>query len=106
MFLNLLKCWSTTRGNPVLRKVILYYWEIMSREIPRRFEMEASRLAGCPKLELPRTFTVLLEAVEVTALQRGCPLGNLDALAAAILEPVAAKTARSARLVQARLVRE
>ena len=54
------------------REAVLHYWEIMSREIPTRFEMEANRLAGCPKLDFPRTFTALLEAVEVTALQRGC----------------------------------
>lgn len=54
------------------RDVILGYWDVLHRSNPHRFEHEAMRLAGIRELNLSRTFHVMLESVEVTALQRGC----------------------------------
>jgi hypothetical protein len=54
------------------RDVILKYWHLLHDASPKRFEHEVSRLSGTTGLHLPRTFEVVVEAVEVTALQRGC----------------------------------
>jgi hypothetical protein len=54
------------------RNVILDYWHALHGANPKRFEHEVNRLSGTTELHLPRTFEVVVEAVEVTALQRGC----------------------------------
>jgi hypothetical protein len=54
------------------RDVIVSYWDLLWRANPVRFEHEVSKFSGLRRLDLPRTFSVMLEAVEVTALQRGC----------------------------------
>ena len=54
------------------RDVILRYWDVLHEANAKRFEHEVKRLSGATELHLPRTFDVVLEAVEVTALQRGC----------------------------------
>ena len=54
------------------RDVIMVYWDLLWKANPVRFEHEVHNFSGLPKLDLPRTFSVMLEAVEVTALQRGC----------------------------------
>ena len=46
--------------------------EILHRSNPIRFEHEISRLAGTHGVDLSNSFNVMLESVEVTALQRGC----------------------------------
>jgi len=55
---------------------IIYYWQILRKESEPRFDFEAGKILGGDKLyhpnwELP-LFSALAEAVEVTALQRGC----------------------------------
>ncbi len=54
------------------RDTILTYWEALHRAIPRRFEFETCRFTASRGLDLRKTFDVMLESVEVTALQRGC----------------------------------
>jgi hypothetical protein len=54
------------------REAIMGYWDILHRSNPVRFEHEISRLAGTPGVDLSNSFNVMLESVEVTALQRGC----------------------------------
>jgi 2-polyprenyl-3-methyl-5-hydroxy-6-metoxy-1,4-benzoquinol methylase len=54
------------------RDTILTYWEAMHQASPRRFELEANRLTAASGFDLTKTFGVMVEAVEVTALQRGC----------------------------------
>ncbi len=54
------------------KDTILSYWEAMLQANPVRFENEAGRFAGTRQLDLATTFHVMLESVEVTALQRGC----------------------------------
>ncbi len=52
--------------------VIMCYWDALHQANPRRFEYEISRLAGGGQKDFSKVFNVMLEAVEVTALQRGC----------------------------------
>ncbi len=52
--------------------VILNYWGVMHRAYPSRFESEIKRFTGLGSINLPKTFRNLIEAVEVTGLQRGC----------------------------------
>jgi SAM-dependent methyltransferase len=52
--------------------VILDYWNIMHRAYPKRFEHETRRFTGVGGLDFLKTFNVMVEAVEVTWLQRGC----------------------------------
>ncbi len=62
-------------SNLLLRRrqeVIVGYWKALHRTNPRRFEHEANGFSGSNRLDFPRTFNVMLEAVEITALQRGC----------------------------------
>ncbi len=54
------------------RDVILSYWHVLHGASPKRFEHEVQRLSGTTTLHLPQTFELVLEAVEITALQRGC----------------------------------
>jgi SAM-dependent methyltransferase len=54
------------------RDTILTYWEALHQDSPKRFEHEATRLTATSHFDLLMTFDVMLEAVEVTALQRGC----------------------------------
>jgi hypothetical protein len=54
------------------REAIMSYWSVLHRSNPIRFEHEISRLAGTHGVDLSNSFNVMLESVEVTALQRGC----------------------------------
>jgi len=54
------------------RNTILEYWDALHQAHPRRFIIEASRFSGTSGLDPLKTYDVMLEAVEVTALQRGC----------------------------------
>jgi hypothetical protein len=54
------------------REAIMGYWSVLHRSNPVRFEHEISHLAGTRDLDLSNSFNVMLESVEVTALQRGC----------------------------------
>lgn len=54
------------------RDTIVSYWADMHQAKPIRFNNEALRFAGTRQLDLAKTFQVMLESVEVTALQRGC----------------------------------
>ncbi len=54
------------------REAIMGYWSVLHRSNPIRFEHEISRFAGTIHLDLLNSFNVMLESVEVTALQRGC----------------------------------
>ena len=54
------------------REAIVGYWSVLHRLNPIRFEHEVSRLSGTRHLDLSNSFNVVLESVEVTALQRGC----------------------------------
>ncbi len=54
------------------RNAILTCWEALHQESPARFEHEARHLTATSQFDLLNTFEVMLEAVEVTALQRGC----------------------------------
>lgn len=61
--------------NSLLKKrkdIILTYWEALHRAIPTRFANETVRFTASPILNLTKAFGVMLESVEVTALQRGC----------------------------------
>lgn len=51
------------------REVIMGYWSVLHQSNPVRFEHEISRLAGTRNLDLSNSFNVMLESVEVTALQ-------------------------------------
>jgi hypothetical protein len=51
---------------------IVSYWEVLHQANPRRFEHEVARFAGITQLDFSKAFNVMLESVEVTALQRGC----------------------------------
>jgi hypothetical protein len=52
------------------RDVILGYWDLLWKDNPVRFEHEVCKFSGLHKPDLAHTFSVMLEAVEVTALQR------------------------------------
>jgi len=54
------------------KSVITDYWDVLHRTHPRRFNREAAALAGSRDPDCDLLFAALLEAVEVTALQRGC----------------------------------
>ncbi len=54
------------------RDIILNYWNALHQANPRQFEHEATRFTSIKGLDFPKTFEVMLEAVEITALQRGC----------------------------------
>ena len=54
------------------RGAILHCWEASRAAFPRRFESEATHQTGEPRPRPATLFEVLLESVEVTALQRGC----------------------------------
>lgn len=51
---------------------IVSYWDALHQANPKRFEHEVTRFAGIRQLDFSKTFNVMLESVEVTALQRGC----------------------------------
>ena len=53
------------------RDTIVTYWDALHQANPKRFEHEVTRFAGIRQLDLSKTFDVMLESVEVTALQRG-----------------------------------
>jgi SAM-dependent methyltransferase len=58
------------------KDAIIYYWQILREKSEPRFDFEARKILGREKLarynwEFP-LFSALAEAVEVTALQRGC----------------------------------
>lgn len=60
--------------NSLLRKrkgVILEYWDLLHRANPPRFERETGRFTAARTFDLSRIFSGMMEAVEVTALQRG-----------------------------------
>jgi len=65
-------CLPTTNLLKRRKDTIVSYWEAMHQANPIRFENEARRIAGTRHLDLAKTFHVMLESVEVTALQRGC----------------------------------
>ncbi|MGA2262078.1 MAG: hypothetical protein ABSH28_11645 [Acidobacteriota bacterium] len=52
--------------------IIVSHWDALHQSNPRRFEHEVTQFAGITQLDLSKTFNVMLESVEVTALQRGC----------------------------------
>jgi hypothetical protein len=54
------------------REAIVGYWDVVHRANPVRFEHEVGRLAGAKHLNLSNCYDIVLEPVEVTALQRGC----------------------------------
>ncbi|MBM4094444.1 MAG: methyltransferase type 11, partial [Planctomycetes bacterium] len=54
------------------RNVILDYWEILRTCSQSRFDQEMARFAGDKAPNPFHCFTVLLESVETTAIQRGC----------------------------------
>ncbi len=54
------------------REAIMFYWDVLRRANPVRFENEVNRLAGTKTVDLSQSFNVVVESVEVTALQRGC----------------------------------
>jgi len=54
------------------RPVILDYWQQLAAELPRQFQAELGHLTGGSGNDLDAGFDALGEAVEVTALQRGC----------------------------------
>jgi SAM-dependent methyltransferase len=54
------------------KDTIIGYWEVLLRTNPVRFKYEIDRLAGKDSLCLSNSFNVVLESVEITALQRGC----------------------------------
>jgi CRISPR/Cas system Type II protein with McrA/HNH and RuvC-like nuclease domain len=54
------------------RNTIIAYWDVLHQSNRLRFENEINHLAGTTKLDLSNSFDVVLEAVEITALQRGC----------------------------------
>ncbi len=61
-------------ANSLLKKrksVILEYWDALHRANPTRFELETGRFTAARTFDLSRVFAVMMEAVEVTALQRG-----------------------------------
>ena len=58
------------------KDAIIYYWQILREKSEPRFDFETGKILGKEKRyfsnwELP-LFSALAEAVEVTALQRGC----------------------------------
>jgi SAM-dependent methyltransferase len=54
------------------RDAIIGYWDVLHQANPLRFENEINHLAGTAHLDLSNSFNVVLESVEITALQRGC----------------------------------
>jgi SAM-dependent methyltransferase len=61
-------------ANSLLKKrksVILDYWDALHQANPTRFERETSRFTATHGFDLSRVFAAMMEAVEVTALQRG-----------------------------------
>jgi len=54
------------------REAIMFYWDVLRRANPVRFENEVNRLSGTKTPDLSQSFNVVVESVEVTALQRGC----------------------------------
>ncbi|MBN2338844.1 MAG: methyltransferase domain-containing protein [Acidobacteria bacterium] len=61
-------------ANSLLRRrkgVILDYWDLLHQANPTRFELETGRFTATHDFDLSRVFAVMMEAVEVTALQRG-----------------------------------
>lgn len=61
-------------ANSLLKRrkdVILDYWDHLHRANPTRFELETGRFTAARTFDLSRVFAVMMEAVEVTALQRG-----------------------------------
>jgi len=65
--------------NQLLKKrkdAVIYYWEVLMNDSHKRFSFEAEKLAGLSikgmeNWEAP-LFAALVEAIEVTSLQRGC----------------------------------
>jgi len=53
------------------RRAVVGYWELARELRPERFEREAEGLAGVARPSLDALFGAMVEAVEVTALQRG-----------------------------------
>lgn len=54
------------------RPLVLDYWSASREAFPHRFAAEARAQLGAAEPSLDHLFDFLLEAVEVTALQRGC----------------------------------
>lgn len=54
------------------RGAIIEYWRVLHQANPVRFEHEIGQLSGISRFDLTNSFNVLLESVEITALQRGC----------------------------------
>ncbi len=53
------------------RGAVLGCWELARTQRPQRFEREAAGLTGVAQPSLDVLFDAMVEAVEVTALQRG-----------------------------------
>jgi hypothetical protein len=55
---------------------IINYWQIMRKANPKRFDYETSRLTGYELVNTQnwegKLFNSVVEAIEVTALQRCC----------------------------------
>ncbi len=59
---------------------VLYYWTVLSESLPQRFITETSKFTGKSmksNWELP-LFNALVEAVEITAMQRGVERWNIS----------------------------
>jgi len=54
------------------RPLVLDAWQQLRASLPTRFDVELEHLTGQPHPDLEAGFDALCEAVEVTALQRGC----------------------------------
>lgn len=55
------------------RDAILEYWRYSQGAMPERFRAEADAQSGKPAVQLHELYDVMMESVEITALQRGCP---------------------------------
>jgi HNH endonuclease len=53
------------------RSAVVSCWNVARTQRPQRFEREAEALAGVARAPLNELFDAMVEAVEVTALQRG-----------------------------------
>lgn len=54
------------------RDTILEYWAHVQGAMPERFRAEAAAQSGNPAVQLSELYDVMMESVEITALQRGC----------------------------------
>jgi SAM-dependent methyltransferase len=66
----------TRRVMEIRRDAIIYFWQQLRAANTPRFDYEACRIMGAHEMPSrnwePRMFAYLVDAVEVTALQRGC----------------------------------